>query len=251
MHQTNKKKKLSHQNHRPKTQQINKFFSFNNYLPTKKNNSNKKKMFGIPAQYQKAAAEAQKSTEQKTIHPLALQAQEAAKLYGTETKTVVSPAHFRETCDIVTRGWQSTFSAPVPGGYLKNEMTIRDALRILELALLLSSYERTNDCYGRAKRIERSLDGKVTRAPKGQKKSGTQKTMVSPNHFNEISDILIRAWKAAFSGQTLPQGFLKSEQSTREAMEKCEVALLGLSHARNNDLYVRAKQLENYLNNLT
>ncbi len=223
-------------------------------------------MFGFPTNYQEAAKqylEQQKNTQPNPsglnpssgLHPLALQAQEAAKLYGQKGKseaaaggkTLVTPARFQETCDIVKRAWNSTFAAPVPGGYLRNEIAIRDALRILELSLLLASYERTNDCYARAKRIERALDGKVTRSINNTKAT---KTMVSPNHFNEISDILIRAWKAAFSGQKLPQGFLKSEQSAREAMEKCEVALLGLSYARNNDLYVRAKQLENFLNNV-
>ncbi len=76
------------------------------------------------------------------------------------------------------------------------------------------------------------------------------KTMVTPNHFNEIIDILIRAWKTAFNGQKMLQGLQKSEQSVREAMEKCEFALLGLSHARNNDLYARAKELELFLHNL-
>jgi hypothetical protein len=100
-----------------------------------------------------------------------------------------------------------------PGGYLKNETE-------------------------RAKRLERKFDGKLN--------PFVSRTVSSPGHFTEISNILKRAWHRAFSSE-LPQAYLKTEGTARDAMEKCELKLLNISFARNNDLYARAKNLERSL----
>jgi hypothetical protein len=94
-----------------------------------------------------------------------------------------------EICDIVTRGWKFAYSTSVPGGYLKNENTIRDALEKLELHLFKKSFQRNNNCYERAKRLERKFDGKLNPLAAAPAAAKTVST-ATQEHFMDISDIL-------------------------------------------------------------